>query len=88
MKYCPYCGADVLNGSVSFCAECGEALNGTIKGKKAKKEKKRKKQTRNLIKKKLSLRLLKKLMKLNQSQLPILISGMTDTMMMFSLSMM
>lgn len=41
MKYCPYCGADVLNGSVSFCAECGEALNGAVKGKKAKKEKKK-----------------------------------------------
>ncbi len=43
MKYCPYCGADVLNGSVSFCAECGEALNGAVKGKKTKKEKKKKK---------------------------------------------
>lgn len=41
MKYCPYCGADVLNGSVSFCAECGEALNGKTKEKKAKKEKKK-----------------------------------------------
>ena len=52
MKYCPYCGADVLNGSVSFCAECGEALNGTIKGKKAKKEKKRKKADKKPVKEK------------------------------------
>lgn len=50
MKYCPYCGADVLSGSVSFCAECGEALNGKTKEKKAKKEKK--KSHRKLVKEK------------------------------------
>jgi len=54
MKYCPYCGVDVLNGSVSFCAECGEALNGTIKGKKAKKEKKRKKADKKPVKEKVT----------------------------------
>lgn len=54
MKYCPYCGADVLNGSVSFCAECGEALNGTTNGKKAKKEKKRKKADKKPIKEKVN----------------------------------
>lgn len=26
MKYCPYCGADIPDGAVSFCAECGKAL--------------------------------------------------------------
>ncbi len=26
MKYCPYCGAGVIDGTVSFCAECGKAL--------------------------------------------------------------
>ena len=26
MKYCPYCGADIPDGTVSFCAECGKAL--------------------------------------------------------------
>lgn len=26
MKYCPYCGADLLDGTVSFCSECGNAL--------------------------------------------------------------
>lgn len=23
MKYCPYCGAEITNGAVSFCSECG-----------------------------------------------------------------
>lgn len=26
MKYCPYCGADIPDGAVSFCAECGKVL--------------------------------------------------------------
>ena len=26
MKYCPFCGADLLSPEVSFCAECGNAL--------------------------------------------------------------
>lgn len=27
MKYCPYCGADLIDGTVSFCAECGKQLS-------------------------------------------------------------
>ena len=26
MKYCPYCGAGVSDGTVSFCTECGKKL--------------------------------------------------------------
>lgn len=26
MKFCPYCGADLLNSNVLFCAECGAKL--------------------------------------------------------------
>lgn len=26
MKYCPYCGADVPDGAVLFCMECGKEL--------------------------------------------------------------
>ena len=26
MKYCPYCGTVLVEGAVSFCAECGKAL--------------------------------------------------------------
>ena len=26
MKYCPFCGADLLSPEVSFCAECGKQL--------------------------------------------------------------
>lgn len=26
MKYCPYCGTVLIDGAVSFCAECGKAL--------------------------------------------------------------
>lgn len=40
MKYCPYCGAEFLNGSVSFCAECGKAVDN-IKRKKPEKRKKK-----------------------------------------------
>lgn len=26
MKYCPYCGADLIDGAASFCTECGKNL--------------------------------------------------------------
>jgi len=26
MKYCPYCGATLIGGAASFCAECGKTL--------------------------------------------------------------
>ena len=26
MKYCPYCGADLLGGTASFCSECGKPI--------------------------------------------------------------
>lgn len=26
MKYCPYCGTVLIDGAVSFCAECGKKL--------------------------------------------------------------
>jgi len=26
MKYCPYCGAALMGGAVSFCSECGKKL--------------------------------------------------------------
>lgn len=26
MKYCPFCGTDLIEGAVSFCAECGKEL--------------------------------------------------------------
>lgn len=38
MKYCPYCGADLLGGAVSFCSECGKSIK--VRKKKAKSEKK------------------------------------------------
>ena len=28
MKYCPFCGADLHNGAVSFCHECVKSLHG------------------------------------------------------------
>lgn len=52
MKFCPYCGADLLDGTVSFCSECGKALPGeqkeeknekTASGSATKKTKKKKK---------------------------------------------
>lgn len=38
MKYCPYCGADLLGGTISFCSECGKSIKG--RKTKAKSEKK------------------------------------------------
>ena len=29
MKFCPYCGATLVGGAVSFCAECGKGLPST-----------------------------------------------------------
>ena len=26
MKYCPYCGASLVGGAASFCAECGKKI--------------------------------------------------------------
>ena len=26
MKYCPYCGAEIVSGAFSFCPSCGKAL--------------------------------------------------------------
>lgn len=26
MKFCPYCGADLVEDGVSFCVECGKQL--------------------------------------------------------------
>lgn len=28
MKFCPYCGASLAGGAVSFCTECGKPLPG------------------------------------------------------------
>ena len=28
MKYCPFCGAELYSGTVSFCSQCGKRLNG------------------------------------------------------------
>lgn len=38
MKYCPYCGAELPEGAVSFCGECGKSLPqiSTEKPEKAK----------------------------------------------------
>ena len=57
MKYCPYCGAEILSGAFSFCPSCGESLpvlaqpaaekspgKPSPKGEKAKKERTRKKE--------------------------------------------
>lgn len=51
MKYCPYCGADLLGSTVSFCSECGKSIKG--RKTKAKSEKKppadRKKKTKTKV---------------------------------------
>lgn len=37
MKFCPYCGADLVDSTVSFCSECGKALPGEQKEEKTEK---------------------------------------------------
>lgn len=57
MKYCPYCGAEILSGAFSFCPSCGESLpvlaqpaaenspgKPSPKGEKAKRERTRKRE--------------------------------------------
>ena len=39
MKYCPYCGADLIEDAVSFCAECGKQLPAGKPQKEKSKEK-------------------------------------------------
>lgn len=39
MKYCPYCGADLIEAAVSFCAECGKQLPAGKMQKEKPKEK-------------------------------------------------
>lgn len=40
MKYCPYCGTEISDSTVSFCAECGEKLE-ILQDTQPKKERKR-----------------------------------------------
>lgn len=40
MKYCPYCGTELVNGAASFCTECGKNLQDTVKEVMPAKEKK------------------------------------------------
>lgn len=39
MKFCPYCGADLVEDAVSFCAECGKQLPSGKSPKENAKEK-------------------------------------------------
>ena len=46
MKYCPFCGAELLPGALSFCPECGEALPAphvSVQGSAAPTQKERRK---------------------------------------------
>lgn len=42
MRFCPYCGAGLPDGAVSFCSECGNALPGEKKNDAQPDTKKRK----------------------------------------------
>lgn len=57
MKYCPYCGADLLDDAVSFCAECGKQLPV---GKQKKESPKEGHETKSVPKKKKSKKKVKK----------------------------
>ena len=51
MKYCPYCGAAIIGGAVSFCAECGNEIqpqeeDGPVEPIKARKPKRQPKKAR------------------------------------------
>lgn len=48
MKYCPFCGAELLPGALSFCPECGEALpapQASVQGSAALTQEKRRKRS-------------------------------------------
>ena len=59
MKYCPYCGAEFSDGTVSFCSECGKKLpeektvppEAKEQSKKVAKKQKRKKEKKEKHKK-------------------------------------
>ncbi|MDO5123108.1 MAG: zinc ribbon domain-containing protein [Eubacteriales bacterium] len=51
MKYCPYCGADLIEDAVSFCAECGKLPTGKTQEEKPKDTSETKKKTRKKKKK-------------------------------------
>ena len=42
MKYCPYCGGELLNSQASFCVECGKSLSAEMQDVSAKHEKSQK----------------------------------------------
>ena len=52
MKYCPYCGADLIEDAVSFCAECGKQITASKAQKEKPKEKPEIKKTSKKKKKK------------------------------------
>ncbi len=41
MKYCPYCGTELIDSTVSFCPECGKVLEKQSGSTKKKKREKR-----------------------------------------------
>ena len=50
MKFCPFCGASVLDDTVSFCSECGKSLS--ISAKQPEEKEPSKPAKKNLKKKK------------------------------------
>ena len=54
MKFCPYCGADLIEDAASFCAECGKQLPAGKKQKENPKEKPEIKKASKKKKKKLA----------------------------------
>lgn len=40
MKYCPYCGTELVNGAAFFCTECGKNLQEPVEKVVPQKEKK------------------------------------------------
>lgn len=50
MKYCPYCGADLIDSTIFFCPECGKPLKKSKdKLKSSKNENFKKKQAKKQI---------------------------------------
>lgn len=52
MKYCPYCGTVLVDGAVSFCAECGKALPISEKSNQSEQQGKSKRQQEPRLEKK------------------------------------
>lgn len=67
MRYCPFCGAELLFDTASFCAECGKTLTACPQ-EEPKKETEKRRTVENPVSKPREKKLLKKVPSLTSNQ--------------------